>query len=53
MTMQNYLEIKSSGIKFDFSGPKIPQGNGKVERNSRHFMEESGQCLMEMICKVN
>jgi hypothetical protein len=32
MTMKNHPEIKSSGIKFEFSGPRTPQRNGKVER---------------------
>jgi transposase InsO family protein len=32
MTMKNDPEIKSLGIKFEFSGPRTPQGNGKVER---------------------
>jgi hypothetical protein len=33
MTMKNDPEIKSFGIKFEFSGPRTPQRNGKVERN--------------------
>jgi hypothetical protein len=32
MTMKNDPEIKSFGIKFEFSGPRTPQRNGKVER---------------------
>jgi hypothetical protein len=32
MTMKNDPEIKSFGIKFEFSGPRNPQINGKVER---------------------
>jgi hypothetical protein len=32
ITMKNDPEIKSFGIKFEFSGPRIPQWNGKVER---------------------
>jgi hypothetical protein len=32
MTMKNHPEIKSFGIKFEFSGPRTPQRNGKVER---------------------
>jgi hypothetical protein len=32
MTMKNDPDIKSFGIKFEFSGPKTPQRNGKVER---------------------
>jgi transposase InsO family protein len=32
MTMKNDPEIKSFGIKFEFSGPRIPQRNGKVEK---------------------
>jgi transposase InsO family protein len=32
MTMKNDPEIKSFGIEFEFSGPRTPQRNGKVER---------------------
>jgi hypothetical protein len=32
MTMKNDPEIKSFGIKFEFSGPRTPQRNGKIER---------------------
>jgi hypothetical protein len=32
MTMKNDPEIKSFGIKFEFSGPRTTQRNGKVER---------------------
>jgi hypothetical protein len=32
MTMKNDPEIKSFGIKFEFSGPRTPQRNGKVKR---------------------
>jgi hypothetical protein len=32
MTMKNDPEIKSFGIKFEFSGPRNPQRNGKLER---------------------
>jgi transposase InsO family protein len=32
MTMKNDPEIKTFGIKFEFSGPITPQRNGKVER---------------------
>jgi hypothetical protein len=32
MTMKNDREIKSSGTKFEFSGPRTPQRNGKLER---------------------
>jgi hypothetical protein len=32
MTMKNDPEIKSFGIKFEFSGPRTPQINGKVVR---------------------
>jgi hypothetical protein len=32
MTMKNDPEIKSFSIKFEFSGPRTPQINGKVER---------------------
>jgi transposase InsO family protein len=32
MTIKNYLKIKSFGVKFEFSGPRTPQINGKVER---------------------
>jgi transposase InsO family protein len=32
MTMKNDPEIKLFGIKFEFSGPRTPQQNGKAER---------------------
>jgi hypothetical protein len=32
MTMKNYPEIQSFGIKFELSGPRTPQRNGKLER---------------------
>jgi hypothetical protein len=32
MTMKNDPEIKSFGVKFELSGPRSPQRNGKVER---------------------
>jgi hypothetical protein len=32
MTMKNDPEIKSFDINFEFSGPRTPQRNGKVER---------------------
>jgi hypothetical protein len=32
MTIKNDPEIKSFGIKFEFSGPRTPQRNGKVDR---------------------
>jgi hypothetical protein len=32
MTMKNDPEIKSFGIKFEFSGPRTPQRNEKVEK---------------------
>jgi hypothetical protein len=32
VTIKNDPEIKSFGIKFEFSGPRTPQRNGKVER---------------------
>jgi transposase InsO family protein len=32
MTIKNDPEIKSFGIKFEFSGPRTPQRNGKNER---------------------
>jgi transposase InsO family protein len=32
MTVKNDPVIKSFGIKFEFSGPRTPQRNGKVER---------------------
>jgi hypothetical protein len=32
MTMKNDPEIKSLGIKFEFSGPRTSQRNAKVER---------------------
>jgi hypothetical protein len=31
MTMKNDPEIKSFGIKFEFSGPRTPQRNRKIE----------------------
>jgi transposase InsO family protein len=32
MTIKNDPEIKSFGIELEFSGPRTPQRNGKVER---------------------
>jgi hypothetical protein len=32
MTMKNDPDIKSFGVKFEFSGPRTPQRNGKVEK---------------------
>jgi hypothetical protein len=32
MTIKNDPEIKSFGIKFEFSGPRTPHRNGKVKR---------------------
>jgi hypothetical protein len=32
LTIKNDSEIKSFGIKFEFSGPRTPQRNGKVEK---------------------
>jgi hypothetical protein len=44
MTMKNDPEIKSFGVKFEFSVPIPLQRNGKGEKNSRHFMQESSKC---------
>jgi hypothetical protein len=44
MTMKNDPEVKSFGIKIEFSGPRATQRIGKVERKLQNFMEESGQC---------
>jgi hypothetical protein len=44
MTMKNDPKIKSFGVKLEFYGPRYPQRNRKVEKNSTHVMEESGQC---------
>jgi hypothetical protein len=35
ITMKNDPEIKSFGIKFEFSGPRTPQRNGNVKRKSQ------------------
>jgi hypothetical protein len=32
ISMKNDQGIKSFGMKFEFSGPRTPQRNGKVER---------------------
>ena len=32
IALKNYLDIKTYGFKFEFSGPRTPQRNGKVER---------------------
>jgi hypothetical protein len=39
MTMENDPEIKSFGIKFEFSVPRTPQRNGKVERKLQTLYE--------------
>jgi hypothetical protein len=35
--MKSDQDIKSFGVKFEFSGPRAPQRNGKVERNFQTF----------------
>ena len=35
--MKNDHDIKSFGVKFEFSGPRTPQRNGKVERKFQTF----------------
>jgi hypothetical protein len=37
LSTKNDLEIKSFGVKFEFSGPRTPQRNGKVERKFQTF----------------
>jgi len=37
MPMKNDQDIKSFGVKFEFSGPRTPQRNGKVERKFQTF----------------
>jgi hypothetical protein len=37
VSMKNDQDIKSFGVKFEFSGPRTPQRNGKVERNFQTF----------------
>jgi Reverse transcriptase (RNA-dependent DNA polymerase)/gag-polypeptide of LTR copia-type/Zinc knuckle len=37
MSMKNDHDIKSFGVKFEFSGPRTPQRNGKVERKFQTF----------------
>jgi hypothetical protein len=37
--MKDDSEIKQFGIKFEFSGPRAPQRNGKVERKFQTFYE--------------
>ena len=37
MSMKNDQGIKSFGVKFEFSGPRTPQRNGKVERKFQTF----------------
>jgi hypothetical protein len=32
IALKNELDIKTHGVKFEFSGPRTPQRNGKVER---------------------
>jgi hypothetical protein len=36
-SMNNDQDIKSFGVKFEFSGPRTPQRNGKVERELQTF----------------
>jgi transposase InsO family protein len=33
IALKNHLDVKMYGVKFEFSGPRTPQRNGKVERN--------------------
>jgi hypothetical protein len=35
--MKNDLDVKCFGTKFEFSGPRTPQTNGKVERKFQFF----------------
>jgi hypothetical protein len=37
MTMKTDPEIKYFGVKFEFSGPRTPQRNGKIERKFQTF----------------
>jgi hypothetical protein len=37
ITMKNDFEIKSVGFKLEFSGPRTPQRNGKLEINFQNF----------------
>jgi len=32
IALKNYLDIKTHGVKFEFSGPRTSQRNGKFER---------------------
>jgi hypothetical protein len=41
ITMKNDPEIKSFGIKFEFSGPRTTQRNGKVERKFQTLYERT------------
>jgi hypothetical protein len=43
--MKNDQGIKSSGVKFEFSGPRIPQRNGKVKRKLQTFFGRSRSML--------
>ena len=36
-SMKDDHRIKSFGVKFEFSGPRTPQRNGKVERKFQTF----------------
>jgi hypothetical protein len=37
VSMKSDQDIKSFGVKFEFSGPRTPQRNGKVERKFQTF----------------
>jgi hypothetical protein len=37
VSMKSDHDIKSFGVKFEFSGPRTPQRNGKVERKFQTF----------------
>jgi hypothetical protein len=37
VSMKNDQDIKSFGVKFEFSGPRTPQRNVKVERKFQTF----------------
>jgi hypothetical protein len=37
VSMKSNQDIKSFGVKFEFSGPRTPQRNGKVERKFQNF----------------
>jgi hypothetical protein len=53
MTMKNYPVIKSFGVKLNFLVLEILKEMEGLKENSKQFMEESGQCKMEMVWKVD